>query len=551
MHAGALAGDACRFGDQNWVPPGQRVSPRDAAKIEDHLGGCAGAGRSTWKSLRSTRASPASSGRRTRRRPGGYIAAGDVISKGGLLVAVRRARFSWRARPLVGDRGGGPRSSWAAPPSWHQSRSPPWWPRRPTVSRAWSPPKVAPTARWPRRPPRTWPTRDGPDDTDREPGDPGDPGVPEVPVPGGTPTSGAPSGAPTVDPTGDPTAEPTGDPTAEPTGDPTAEPTGDPTAEPTGEPTADPTGDPTSGPTGGPTAGPDGRTQTSRTDGLPRAHRVHTGSDHRTHGPDHRTHGPDHRTHGPDHRTDRPDHRTHGPDHRTDRPRPPDRPTRPPDRPEPDHRTDRPDHRTKASPTTGPTDPTTGPTDPTTDEPGPPDHRTDRPDHRTDRPDHRTHGPDHRTDRPDHRTHGPDHAAAGPGRLGDRVPLRVGQRPLDRRACRSRGLDPQGTSTLTVIGAGLDLLTTGDAQCTLVGTTGGTCLITTGASANLSFTASPAPGSPGSRDLRHHARTRAPTRTCPTTPPRSPSAAPPRPSGTPGWPRSARPGRSRTPRRGR
>ncbi len=60
-----------------------------------------------------------------------------------------------------------------------------------------------------------------------------------------------------------------------------------------------------------------------------------------------------------------------------------------------------------------------------------------------------------------------------------------------------RGLDPQGTATLTVTGSGLDLLTTGDGQCTLVGTTGGTCLINTGSAANLSFNASPAAGGPG------------------------------------------------------
>ncbi len=94
MHAGDLDGDACRFTHQNlgaYVRNG--VSRRDTAKIEDHLGECRKC-MAVYLELSEVNSNLA--GILGPIVLGGaaaaYIAAGDVLAKGGLLVALGRAR---------------------------------------------------------------------------------------------------------------------------------------------------------------------------------------------------------------------------------------------------------------------------------------------------------------------------------------------------------------------------------------------------------------------------------------------------------------------------
>ncbi len=372
MHAGDLDEDDCRFTHQNlgaYVRNG--VSRRDTAKIQDHLGECR---KCMAVYLELTEVNSNLAGIIGPIVLGGaaaaYIAAGDVLAKGGLLVVLGRAR-DFVASQSAGAAVAGVAATVVIAGTAFLALRPE---SAAVLSTADAQPGVVATQGGAGAGPGA-PVASavgdpgdpgGPDGTDV--GDPGAP--PELPVPGAPPTSSAPSAAPTVDPSGDPSVDPTGDPTADPTGDPTSRPR---------------RADPTSGPDGRPDVRPDGAHL--RPDGEP-----HHGSDGLARPDDPRA-GPDHRTDRPDHRTDRPDHRTDRPDHRTDGLARPDDP-----RAGPDHRTHRPDHRTDR-----------------------PDHRTDRPHHRTDRPHHRTDRPHHRTDRPHHRTDRPHHASVGQGRLGDGV----------------------------------------------------------------------------------------------------------------------------------
>ena len=231
MHAGDLDGDACRFTHQNlgaYVRNG--VSRRDTAKIEDHLGDCRKC-MAVYLELSEVNSNLA--GILGPIVLGGaaaaYIAAGDVVAKGGLLVALGRVR-DFVASQATGAAVAGVAATVVIGGTAFLALRPE---SAVVASTADAQPGVVATqggadGALAAPPASIEADPDGPDGTDGEPGDPGDPGVPEIPVPGGTPTSGAPSGVPTVDPTGDPTAEPTGDPTADPTDDPTADPTGDP-----------------------------------------------------------------------------------------------------------------------------------------------------------------------------------------------------------------------------------------------------------------------------------------------------------------------------------